>query len=490
MRKVILTLIVAVGCCLMAGAQGLDVTHFMRISPFQHNDLPSSSTIYDGYASLPTGNIHVGVNLGAIRYKNLFETNEEGYPTVLTATRFVNSLSNNNHLGIAADMELFGFGFRIKKKSFLTVDYRLRANLDVKYSRDVLGLPIYGNMAYVDEPADLNMNVNLTAFQELGVSFRYEINDKISFGVRPKLLFGLANLNTQSLSAQVYTDPTDYSITIDYYAAMRAAAIVPFSLSFNQQDGFQFAYDDDVKTILKNAGKNVGFGLDLGVTYKPMKDLSVSAGVLDIGFINWKTSATTLSSYPHDAGGMYNDGSFTFSGLGASEIQALLNGEDVSEVLDTLAQYFPLETAPIAKYATALAPRVVLQADYEFAKYHRVSAATQFRFASHYFQPSLTIAYDGLFFNSIDVCVAYTMQRHSCDNLGIGLGFNLGYLNIYAGTQNIIAAISVKNASQLTATAGVVFNWGHYKNWREKNPKDNSPKQEKSPKEKKKGKDE
>ena len=472
MRKVILTLIVVVGSCLMVAAQGLDVTHFMRISPFQHNDLPSSSTIYDGYVSIPTGNIHAGVNLGAIRYKNLFETNAEGYPTVLTATRFVNSLSDNNYLGVAAAMELLGFGFRINKKSFLSVDYRLRANLDFKYSRDVLGFPIYGNMAYVDEPADLNMNINLTAFQELGVSFRNEINDKLSWGVRPKLLFGIANLNTQNLTAQISTDPTDYTITMDYYAAMRAAAIVPYTMSFNQQDGFKFDYDADAKTILKNAGKNFGLGLDFGVTFKPLKALSVSAGVLDLGFITWRTSTVAMSSYPDDAGSMYNNGSFTFSGLSASQIQALINGENISELLDTLAQYFPLDIAPTGKYTTSLASRVVLQADYEFAKFHRVSAAMQFRFASHYFQPSLTLAYDGCFFNFVDVCVAYTMQRNSYDNLGIGLGFNLGVVNIYAGTQNIIAAFSVRNASQLTATAGIVFNWGHYKNWKEKYPKE------------------
>ena len=111
------------------------------------------------------------------------------------------------------------------------------------------------------------------------------------------------------------------------------------------------------------------------------------------------------------------------------------------------------------------------QGDYEFAKFHRVSAATQFRFAKNYFQPSLTIAYDGLFFNMIDVCVAYTMQRRSFDNLGVGIGFNLGYLNVYAGTQNIIAAFSVKSASQLTGTVGIVFNWGHFDNWRKNNPK-------------------
>lgn len=471
MRKIIFTLFMW-GCfCFSVSGQALDVTHFMRISPFQHNDLPSSSTIYNGYVSLPTGNIQVGVNLGSIRYKNLFATNEEGYPTVLTATTFVNSLSDKNYLGVNADLEIFGIGFRIKDKFILTVDHRLRTNLDFTYSRDVLGLPIYGNMAYVDEPADLKLGINLNAYQELGVSFRHQVNDKISWGVRPKLLFGVANINTQYLNAQVYTDPTDYTITMTYAALMRAAAVVPFTMTFNQQDGFNFEIDNDAKKIAGNVFKNVGFGLDMGFSYKLMESLNLSAGLLDFGFINWNTSTTRMTSSLDDDGSVYQDGSFTFSGLSQSQIEALMNGEGYEELLDTLAQYFPMDIAPTGSYTTGLTPRLVLQADYEFAKHHRVSAATQFRFAKNYFQPSLTLAYDGLFFNSIDVCVAYTMQRHSYDNLGIGVGFNLGYLNIYAGTQNIIAALSVKNVSQLTATAGIVFNWGHYDNWRKKNPK-------------------
>ena len=277
MKKILLTLLVGVCYVLSVNGQVLDVTHFMRISPFQHNNLPSSSTIYNGYVSLPTGNIQAGVNLGAIRYKNLFETNEEGYPTVLTATKFVNSLSDKNYFGVYDDIELFGVGFRIKDRYFLTVDYRQRANVDFIYSRDVLGLPIYGNMAYVDNPADLNLSINLNAYQELGVSFRHKVNNRISWGVRPKVLFGIANVNTQTLSAQVTTNPNDYTISMIYAAAMRAAAIVPFTMTFNPQDGFQFDADYSVKNILNNAFKNAGFGIDLGFSYKFMESLGLSA---------------------------------------------------------------------------------------------------------------------------------------------------------------------------------------------------------------------
>jgi hypothetical protein len=241
-------------------------------------------------------------------------------------------------------------------------------------------------------------------------------------------------------------------------------------MTFNGEDGFQLGLDSaaTVSGIADNMFKNLGMGLDLGFSYKPIESVNISVALLDLGFIRWKTSTHHLTSAINDAGGLYDDGSVTFSGLTQSDIQGIVNGDNVSSILDTLAEYFPLNIESSKPYTTALPVRFMVQGEYEFAKHHCVSAAAQFRFASNYFQPSFTIAYDGLFFNMIDVCVAYTMQRRSFDNLGVGIGFNLGYLNLFAGTQNIIAAFSMKNASQLTATAGVVFNWGHIKNWRNK----------------------
>ena len=422
--------------------------------------------------------IQVGLNLGSIRYNNLFETDEQGYPVTLTATRFVNSLAKNNYLGLNMSMEMFGFGFRVKKV-FVTFDHRLRINGDIRYSKDLLGFPVYGNMAYVDEPADMNLSANISAYQEFGISIRHEINDKMTWGIRPKLLSGLVNLSAPQLAIQMQTDPVNYALRMSYEASLRAASIVPFTLTFDEKNGFNLDYSTNISDITGNLFKNLGAGIDLGFTYKPLPSLSVSASILDLGFISWKSSATQMSSVMNDAGHMYEDGAIVFSGLTPEDIQTIADGGNVNALLDTLARYFPLEVTPMSGYFTAIPMRVVLEGNYEFAKHHCVSAAAQLRFASKYVQPSFTVAYDGCFFNTIDLCVAYTMQRKAFDNLGVALGLNLGYLNVYVGTQNIIAAINYKNASQLTATAGLVFNWGHYKNWREKYPKEKKEKKEK-----------
>ena len=457
-------------CCSTVSAQNLDVFHFMKTNPFQHFDTPSSECVYNGYVALPTSNIGVCANLGSIRYNKLFETDAQGYPVTLTATRFVNSLAKNNYLGVNTNVELLGFGFRVGNV-FVTLDYRLRLNTDIRYSKALFGLPVYGNLAYTEKPADMNISANTSLYQELGLSFRYTINDKMAFGVRPKVLFGAANVHADKISAEVTTDPSNYGLSMRYNAALQAAAIMPYNLTFDREQGFTFDYTTDVNQITPNLFKNVGFGIDLGFSYKPLPAFNLMFGVLDIGYINWKTFTTKMNSVMYDAGRFYEDGAMVFGGLNKDDIQELVNGGDLSNLMDSLAYYFPLDIKPSGSYVTAVPIRVVAQGDFQFGKFSTVSAAVQFRFASHYVQPSLTLAYDANFFNTIDLCVAYTMQRMSFDNLGVGIGLNLGYLNLYVGTQNIVAAMSYQDASQLTASAGLVINWGHYRNWREAHPK-------------------
>ena len=353
MKRYLVILAVILNGIVATYGQNLDVFHFMRTSPFRNFDTPSCETIYNGYVSLPGGQVHVGGNLGSIRYNNLFATDNEGYPTTLTATRFANSLSKNNYVGAISSMELLGFGFRVKKKFFITMDYRLRFNADIRYSKALFGLPVYGNMAYVDDPADMNISANVSAYQEIGVSIRHKINDRMSWGVRPKVLFGMANLRADKVSALLTTDPVNYGLAMQYDALIKASAIMPYSLTFDKENGFSFDYSTKSSDIIDNLFKNPGVGIDLGFTFKPLPAFNVSFSVLDLGFINWKTNTTQMQSVLYDAGRFYEDGSLVFGGMTQDDIQYLIDGGKIGDYLDTLAYYFPLEVGPTKSYVTS-----------------------------------------------------------------------------------------------------------------------------------------
>ena len=62
-----------------------------------------------------------------------------------------------------------------------------------------------------------------------------------------------------------------------------------------QEDGQDYISDFDFDSgKLGIAG--YGFGIDLGASYKIMDNLTVSASVLDLGFISWTKGATKIAS--------------------------------------------------------------------------------------------------------------------------------------------------------------------------------------------------
>ena len=75
------------------------------------------------------------------------------------------------------------------------------------------------------------------------------------------------------------------------------------------------------------------------------------------------------------------------------------------------------------------------------------------------FLPQFTVAYNGSFFNVIDVVVSYSMMRKNFANLGLGLGFRMGSVHLYTGTDNILAAVNIFNATRTNATFGLLVNF-------------------------------
>ena len=100
---------------------------------------------------------------------------------------------------------------------------------------------------------------------------------------------------------------------------------------------------------------------------------------------------------------------------------------------------------------------LLLRGNYDINPCNRVSAQLQGCFMHSGFRPAMTLAYSGSFFKMIDVCATYTMMKDSYDNIGLGLAFVLGTMNIYATTNNVIGLFK-PNVSAYNAQFGIVLN--------------------------------
>lgn len=435
-------------------AQVVSPVDFMRMNPYQMDANPATDLPYESVMSLVIGNTGLDVQNTTLRYDNLFDFDAQGRPEVVNMRKLANSLSTDNFLGLNAHLDLFTL-YRRLNKGMLTVGYRVKADGDAQYGDGLFKLLAYGNSAFVGDynPAHVSMGLNAYLGQELAVGYQRNINERLSIGGRAKVLFGAANVATDAFDAKLYTDPDSYALRLEEDVAVRMA--MP-----------QVVYVDEEGKLKGNGHfsmvdlfRNPGFGVDLAAEYRFNDRFSAVAAVHDLGFIYWRFNTIAMTSRINDAGQFYDDGDFLFDGMDVDQLQLIVSDDAYREkFLDTLQQYFQVQFSPTEKYTTMLNTNLLLRGNYDVDAHNRFSAQVQGKFYGSGFRPALTLAYNGYFYDKLDVCVTYTMMPHSYDNIGLGIGGRLfKTCQVYLTTGNVIGLFNPLNTSGMNVRMGIVF---------------------------------
>lgn len=437
----------------VASAQTVSPVDFMRYNPYQINTNPATDLPYESVMSLVIGDFVLDVQNTTMRYDNLFEFDAQGRPATMNLRQFANSLKESNFMGFDANVDLFTL-FRRLGKGMITIDYNIKAQGDAKYNDGMFKLLGYGNGAFVGEsnPAEVRMDVNAQAYQELAVGYQWNVTEQLSLGGRAKILFGLADITTDAFEAQLYTDPESYALRVDENIGMRMA----MPRAVYAKDG-QLMTNGPFK--VGELFRNPGFGVDMAAEYRFDDQFSAVAAIRDLGFIHWGLNNIDVKGKVNDAGQFYDDGSFLYNGLDVDQLQLIVSDESYRELfLDTLQRYFQVEFSPLEKYNTALNTSLLLRGNYDLDAQNRFSAQLQGRFLGSGFRPAMTLAYCGSFFNNLNVCATYTMMPNSYDNIGLGVSAMIETCNIYLTTNNLIGLFRPLNTSGFNAQVGIVFN--------------------------------
>ncbi len=437
--------------CIVASAQAQEsrTVHFMKYNPYSTLLNPAAEVNYKGYFGLPIlSNFYLNVENVGLNYSKLFEDNETG--KTLTVNDFIDHLHKTNRLNLDLNLEVLSLGFKTKHL-FVTISDRIRTQAYLFYPQTLFKLPLQGNMNYIDEPAEFdNLAVNANVYNEFGVGFRYQINEKWAIGFKPKFLIGIANIKTNESHFKFTTDPNSYDLTMEENFSINTA--LPFDIN---------SENIDIEDIKNGILKNYGFAIDLGLNYQIDKKWSVAAAVSDLGFIHWKSNTTNYESHTEDGGRYYKNGQFYFTGVDA--VQFVDDEEFADEFMDSLQYYFPTESQSINSYNSATYAKVIVEGRYQLNPQHAFSALFRGDIINRFFIPSFTIAWDGMIANFLNLCVNYTIMPHSYANLGVGIGFALNGFQLYVATDNVLAPFRLLDAKQIGVQAGIIINWGKHK---------------------------
>lgn len=407
-------------------------------------------------------NINLGLYNSSIKYKNLYNFDQD-VPTSLDLNKFINSLDeHDNFINSNFSLDLLRLGMRFNRL-FIDVNWRLRFNTELHYSRDFLGFFINGNGHYLgqDNPADFSIGVDANLFTELSVGLQYDITDKLTVGVRPKLLNGIFNVSVDDDNTLIYTDPNTYEMTADANINIKAATVFDVDIKRMSEFNNYINLDSIGLDELLNFEENYGFGVDFGASYTFNKHAGVALGVYDLGFIKW---TDVKEKHNHKDNVIINDAI-------VDDINDVLNMNiDLTELYSGMIKdVWGDDSLYVGEdYKTSLKTRIMLQGYYELMPMARFTAIGQMYYINKQFRPALTVAYSGSFFRFLNFTASYTASKYSGNYVGAGLSLNFGPLNIYAVTDNImiLTKINASTAELMTSydaanvRFGIVFTLG------------------------------
>ena len=356
---------------LPTSAQELRTSYFMETSNYRHQMNPA--LLDSPYFGLLFSNINIGMtgNIGAKQF--IFDTNglpgytgNYRYTTFMDpnvdAKTFLNKLHDKNRFDLYLNYNLFSVGFKAWGGVNL-LELNLRSNTNLTLPK---GLFEFAKTAGEKEHYEFGgLGMRTQNYMELALGHSRDINKQWRVGGKLKFLIGAAyaDFTADNVTLDMTEDAWRIQSNAQVKASLLKSDVIHEDPSKNSADGRPRVKE------LDNFGFSLpGFGmaLDLGVTYKPIENLTLSAAITDLGFISWKNT--------HHAS---SQGDYTFDGfdniyIGSDKDQTEDIDDQFDQIGDDLEEMFSVYDDGTKTATQALAATLNVGAEYKLPAYDKL----------------------------------------------------------------------------------------------------------------------
>lgn len=447
--------------CLFAAllAVSFGLSAQQNFSLYHMESLPQRSTLnpallpdckwfvgFPGFNSLGFQATNSGFNLNAINNAIVVKPNGN----FLDLNAMLDVFSRQNYLSIKADQTWAHFGFRAKKH-FFSANVTDKAGVKFGYPKDLFRFIIDGNGGpNLGETFDFRFSADAYHYREYGVGYAYKLNNKLTIGAKVKYLRGISRIELKEASLKVRTRPEDYAFEVSSNVELNVAS----SLG-------QFITADGSSPVMDGAGlykgiKNKGWGLDLGAEYAATDKLKLSAGLIDLGSINWVQNTASLVSANPAA-------TFVYDGFKISSSDTAVDANLFFDKLaDSLSGLFGLDTLR-RSFRSSLSTEFMLGASYALRKNLKLNALFYGDVYNKRLMGGLTL---GLFWRPVkmfSLSLNNTFYGRAWLNPGFCMAFNAGAVQTYFASENFLAPLMPGSARGASVRVGWNFTMGRAK---------------------------
>ena len=404
----------------VVSAQEINTLYFMNSIPQSNSLNPAIQRNCRVFIGLPAlSSIYFDFSTG-IGYNDVFTKNNTTNEFNIDIDKLITRLDTTNYFSSSVNINLFSLGLKFKNNLSFTLDVSDKVFARVGIPKDLFRFAWQLNSQFEGKRANFdNFNVDLNYYHEIALGVSKKIG-QITVGAKGKVLFGIGNITSEKSKLGISSDPTNFDITLDSDILINTSG--PFNITQEQDSSISAELNDDksITDILLNR-ENMGFALDAGIVYDINNFVSVSASVIDLGFINWNSDVNNISQ----------TGSYTFSGIDMHDTSS------ISAISDSIENFFRFNPITQNSYSSSLASKIYFGGAFKLNKNISFGVLSRGELYNKKYSQGFTFSANTHFLKFLSTTVSYTMNEKGYDNFGFGLGLKGGPLQFYLVSDNI-----------------------------------------------------
>lgn len=429
-RNFLLKICVFAGLCFSPGlirSQQVNTMYFIDNVPVRNYLNPAFQPYSNFYFGLPVlgytqyslwnNSVSIKDLIYKIDGKSMYFLNEKG-----NKDKVYQRVKSNGLASADLRINLLDVGFR-KGNGYWTVGLSQRFEFYSVIPKDMVKLALYRTPLIDGNYFNMtSLKVSSMAYTELALGYSRILNDKFSVGAKVKVLLGNAAYTSSNTSLQMNAGIEQWSFNgqnVMNYSG-------PMTLSGKKFEDFRFSEPGSTSDYFKPTG--YGTGIDLGVTYKPIPELTLSAALLDFGFITWinniSNAKSTINYVYKGVNNLNLNSEITPSAIGDSLVHALKTATN-TDVTNN-------------EFTTYTTPKLNIGAEYAFfANKLSVGLLSRTTMYGKSFGQEITTSVNGRPVEWFNMSLSYSVLSARGSNIGVGLGLRTGFLHWFASADYV-----------------------------------------------------
>ena len=394
--------------------------YYMETIPQSFMINPAMQPRANGFFALPSVNQNFKSD---VAFKNIFQENSPEWVSPLSSKYDFDKLKRATGKALnfneSVDVGLLGLGFRTGK-DYLSLTFSIKSVMQSGLPYDLIRIADDGfpDGASYDFSS---LRMRGYAYKELSFGYSREWTDRLTVGMKFKPLFGIMGGTTDISTFKLETSRQEWVVRVDGSVSTSA----PLEVTEAEEDGdFPESIDgkemeDDDWSDYLSSFKNSGLAFDFGAVYEFSDRLTLSAALVNLGYIKWKEDLNTLSF----------SGSYSFTGLDVDGSDEDLDQafEDLGDSLKTIIDYQTGHN----KFSTGLTPEFYIGAQYQVSPAFTLGVLSRSMFQKYNFRQDFNFSANIQPYSFLAFNLNYSLRPGGGNGLGTGFSMLLGPLQLY-----------------------------------------------------------